>query len=185
MSLPLTSPLLLTNQNATPKSQTPAKIPACTGANIAPLTTTNPDTSTKIAGTTIQGLYGLSNSGSFHLSTNAPSAVKKKKLYSPKPLNVNKARKFPNRIYSAERIDERRSALSGASDVEVVLEVNWPTRERKEGSQDLFAAATVMRPATKEFPSREPATTRQTSIAATMPPAGPIRRVIAVLKGWC
>jgi hypothetical protein len=182
MDLPLTSLLFRTNQKPTPSTQTPTRIPACTGANIAPLTTTNPDTSTNIPGTIIQGLYGLANSGSFHLSTNAPRAVRKKKLYSPKPLNVNNARKLPNRIYSAERIDERRSALSGASDLEVVLEVNLPTRERNDGSQDLFAAATVMRPATKEFPRREPATTRQTRIAAMMPPAGPVRRVIAVYE---
>jgi len=152
---------------------------------MAPRTTTNPLTTTKIAGIITQGLYGLLNFGSFHLSTNAPRVVKKKKLYSPRPLNVSKALKFPNRIYRADKMDERSRALSGASDVEVVLEVNRPTRERNEGSQVLFAAATVMRPATKEFPRREPATTKQTRIAATVPPAGPVRRVIAVCEIYC
>lgn len=56
-----------------------------------------------------------------------------------------------------------------------------PSRENTPGSHPLFAAATAMRPATKEFPSREPATTRQISIADIMPKTGPSRRVIAVL----
>jgi hypothetical protein len=130
-------------------------------------------------------LYGLLNSGSFHLNTRAPRVVKKKKLYSPRPLKVSKALKFPNRIYSAERILEKSKALKGASEVEVAFEVNRPTRERKPGSQDLFAAATVMRPATKEFPRRDPATTRQTRTAAMVPPTGPVRRVIAVCEMDC
>ncbi len=50
------------------------------------------------------------------------------------------------------------------------------------GSQFIFAAATVMRPATKEFPRREPATTRQTRKAARMPKTGPRRRETAVWK---
>ena len=79
-------------------------------------------------------------------------------------------------------MEERSRALSGASDVEVDFEVNRPTRERNEGSQVLFAAATVIRPATKEFPRRDPATTRHTRIAAMIPPAGPVRRVIAVCE---
>lgn len=76
---------------------------------------------------------------------------------------------------------ESSRALSGASEVEVVFEVNWPTRERKDGSQALCAAATVMRPATKESPSREPAITRQTRMAAMMPPVEPVSRFMAVL----
>jgi hypothetical protein len=149
---------------------------------MAPLTTTNPETTTKIPGMANQGRYGLSSSGSLHLSTKAPNAVKKKKLYSPRPLNVRRARKFPNRIYSVDRMVDKRSALSGASEFELELEVICPTSPRGLGSQLLRAAATVMRPATKEFPRREPATTRQTRIAATMPPMGPMRRVMAVLK---
>jgi len=39
-----------------------------------------------------------------------------------------------------------------------------------------------MRPATKELPSSEPATTRQMRMAATMPKAGPRRRVMAVFE---
>lgn len=56
----------------------------------------------------------------------------------------------------------------------------WPTMERNCGSQFWFAAAVVMRLATNELPSNEPATTRQTRIAAIMPKEGPRRRVIAV-----
>jgi hypothetical protein len=142
--------------------------------------TTNPLTSTKIPGTTTQGLYGLFNSGSLYLNTNAPNAVKKKKLYSPNPLNVSNALKPPNRIYNVDKKVERRRAFKGASEVEVEDWWNCPTRERNEGSQDLCAAETVMRPATKEFPRREPATTRHTRVAAMMMPMGPVRRVMAV-----
>lgn len=43
----------------------------------------------------------------------------------------------------------------------------WPTVPNAVGNQFLFAAATVMRPATKELPSAEPAMTRQISAVAT------------------
>jgi hypothetical protein len=46
----------------------------------------------------------------------------------------------------------------------------------------MFAAATVIRPATKEFPSREPATTKQIRIAATMPAPRPRSRPMAVFS---
>lgn len=81
-------------------------------------------------------------------------------------------------------------ALRGASDlnffgeedgvVEGGVVVTTPIMAKKRGSQSLLPAATVMRPATKELPSREPATTRQTRIAAKMPNAGPRRRLMAV-----
>jgi hypothetical protein len=158
---------------------------------MAPLTTTNPLTTTKVAGISNKGLYGRSKSGSRNRKTMAPRVVRKKNEYSPSPLNVRRARKFPKSMYSAEKMVDKRRALRGASDVSGLggldesvsgsgLARNRPTRARKPGSQVLFAAATVIRPATKELPSREPATTRQTIIAATMPPAGPISRVMAV-----
>lgn len=58
-----------------------------------------------------------------------------------------------------------------------------PRTLRTPGSHFLFAAATVMRLAMKEFPSSEPATTMHTSAAATFPNAGPRSRVIDVC-GW-
>jgi hypothetical protein len=57
----------------------------------------------------------------------------------------------------------------------------WPTRPRGGGNQLLFAAATAMRLATNELPSKEPATTRQIKNAAMMPNKGPSSRVMAVL----
>ena len=58
-----------------------------------------------------------------------------------------------------------------------------PTRPmivKKPGIQSFLAAATAMRLATKELPSKEPATTRQTRTAVTMPKPRPKRRVMAV-----
>lgn len=83
---------------------------------------------------------------------------------------------------------DRSRALRGASDADFesgsVLELGFvptfPTTAKDRGSQFMFAAATVMRPVTKEFPSRAPATTKQTRTAATMPKPGPRSRVIAV-----
>ena len=76
----------------------------------------------------------------------------------------------------AERTVLRMSALMGDSPAsmassafepsapaaaDTLMWAIWPTVPRMEGIQRLFAAATVMRPATKEFPSAEPAITRQ------------------------
>ena len=56
---------------------------------------------------------------------------------------------------------------------------------RDPGSQPLFAAATVMRPATKELPSREPATTKHTKTAAMILPNCPKSPEIAVFSSRC
>lgn len=158
---------------------------------MAPRTTINPLTTTKIAGMRMKGLYGLCKSGSRYRKTIAPRTVRKKNEYSPKPLNVRRARKFPKRIYRVESIVERSRALRGASDLEVSggsadpgfeLDVvpSLPTTAKNRGSQFVFPAATVMRPVTKEFPRSAPATTRQTRIAATIPKPCPNNRVMAV-----
>jgi hypothetical protein len=47
----------------------------------------------------------------------APSVVRKKNEYSPRPLNVRRARKFPKRMYSDEKMVESSRALRGASEV--------------------------------------------------------------------
>lgn len=80
------------------------------------------------------------------------------------------------------RVD-RSKALRGASEALVLFDLipTLPTTANSFGSQSWFEAATAIRPATNEFPRREPATTRQTRIAAMIPKAGPRRRVIAVL----
>lgn len=108
------------------------------------------------------------------------------------PLRVTSERKFPRRIYRVDSTAERRRALCGASDVDAFWESDRvvlgatapkrPTTAREGGSQFLFAAATAMRLATKEFPSKEPATTRQIRVAATMPNQGPSNLVMAVLE---
>lgn len=118
----------------------------------------------------------------------APSTVRKKNVYSPSPLNVTSARKFPNRMKSVDKIVERIMALIGESDLggdeaEDSDEGCLPTRPstaKKGGSHFEFAAETAIRPATNEFPSREPATTRQMRMAATMPKPWPRRREMAV-----
>lgn len=163
---------------------------ANTGAKKAPLITTNPLTTANIIGTRIYGLYGRRSLGSRNLRTIAPRTVRKKKEYSPSPLNVKRARKFPRRMYRAERIVESKIALMGASDRAVlgnicsssVLGFNpmYPTEAKIRGNQFMFAAATAMRPATNELPRREPATTRQIRAAAAMPNPCPRIRVIAV-----
>jgi len=160
---------------------------------MAPLTTTNPLTIAKIAGISRKGLYGRYRFGSRNRKTIAPRTVRKRKENSPRPLKVRRARKLPNRIYSAERTVEKRRALIGASDLKDPRELDvsvfgldriptWPTNAKKPGNQFLFAALTVIRPATKESPSKEPATTRHIKIAAMMPNAGPRSRVIAVFS---
>lgn len=121
----------------------------------------------------------------------AATTVRKKKENSPSPLSVMSERKSPRRIYSVESTVERSKALSGASDVDGFEESGWvvlgaaaPMRPRIAsggGSQFLFAAATAIRPATKEFPSKEPATTRHIRVAAAMPNQGPRSLVMAVL----
>lgn len=175
-----------------PITQTTTKTPACSGAKTAPLTTTNPLTSAKMVGMSKRGLYGRGISGSRKRKTMAPTTVRKKKEYSPRPLNVSRARKFPNRMYSDDRTVERSRALSGASELDASadpagpatalrrLPPTCPTFANRRGSQFILAAATVIRPATNELPSNEPATTRQTNVAATMPAAGPRSWVIAV-----
>ena len=120
----------------------------------------------------------------------AATTVKKKNENSPRPLRVMSERKSPRRIYNVDSTVDRSRALSGASEVDgfgesgrVALEVAapmWPTTARGAGSQFLFAAATAMRPDTKEFPSKEPATTRQIRVAAMMPNQGPRSLVMAV-----
>ena len=74
------------------------KTPACTGANTAPLTTTNPLMTANSTGTRINGFTGLSNSASLNLKMIAPSTVRKKKAYSASPLSVSKIRMLPSRI---------------------------------------------------------------------------------------
>lgn len=122
----------------------------------------------------------------------AATTVRKKNENSPMPLSVMSERKSPRRIYSVESTVERSRALRGASDVDGFVDSDWvalgaaapmrPTRARGGGSQFLFAAATAIRPATKEFPSKELATTRQIRVAATMPNQGPRSLVMAVLE---
>jgi hypothetical protein len=68
-------------------------------------------------------------------------------------------------------------------DCEGVTRPSCPVKLKARGSQFLLAAATAIRPATKELPRREPATTRQISAAARKPKVRPRRRVIAVCKG--
>lgn len=46
----------------------------------------------------------------------APKTVKKKNEYSPKPLKVSRARKFPNSRYGIGNRVARIVALMGASD---------------------------------------------------------------------
>jgi len=113
----------------------------------------------------------------------APSTVRKKNEYSPRPLNVRSVRKSPRRIYKVEMHDDRMRALIGASEALDVEAGDWlgdkvrkpttPSWEKMLGNQPVWAAATTMRPATKEFPSKEPATTKQMKITAMMPSAGP------------
>jgi len=167
---------------------------ACDGAKIAPRTTTNPLTKEKITGMMTVGLYGLSRLCSRYRSTMAPTTVKKKNVYSPSPLKVRSTRKLPRRMYMVEITVERIIALIGASDL-VAFELSsesstaspperrptCPTMPKICGNQFMFAAATAIRPATNEFPSREPATTRQINTAATTPNAGPRKDVMAVL----
>lgn len=85
---------------------------------MAPLTTTNPLTTAKIMGMSTKGLYGRCRFGSRNRKTIAPRTVRKKNEYSPRPLNVRRARKLPNRIYKVEKTVERSRALIGASDLD-------------------------------------------------------------------
>lgn len=138
------------------------------------------------------GLYGRCSFGSRILKTIAPIIVRKKKVYSPRPLKVTKARKLPKIMYSDEHRVEKMSALSGASDSVVETSSDsvsdrgsdrsptYPTWPRNRGSQFLFDAATIIRLPTKAVPSNEPATTRQIKAAATRPTTGPRRWLNAV-----
>ena len=103
---------------------------------------TNPLTTAKITGVSTKGLYGRRKSGSRNRKTITPITVRKKKEYSPKPLNVRRARKFPKRMYNVERIVERTRALRGASDLNAFGELdewgfgsalprNCPTKAKK------------------------------------------------------
>jgi len=79
--------------------------------------------------------------------------VRKKNEYSPRPLNVRRARKFPKRMYSVERMVERSRALRGASDLNDFgepdesafgsdLAPTCPAKAKNRGSQFMFEAAT-------------------------------------------
>jgi hypothetical protein len=73
------------------------------------------------------------------------------------------------------------SALSSLSTLFVTLNVPiWPTVPNTAGNHFLFAAATVIRPATKELPSSDPAITRQIRTVAKYAPPLPSRWLIAV-----
>ena len=72
------------------------------------------------------------------------------------------------------------TAVLALSSLETCEKPMRPMMPRESGSQVLFAAATVMRPATNEFPRSEPATTRQMRTAATMATCLPRKCVIAV-----
>lgn len=74
-----------------------------------------------------------------------------------------------------EQAVEKRIALMGASAVEVDRRETEPMRARKAGNQLELAAATTMRPATNELPSKDPATTRHIRPAAMAPNVGPSR----------
>lgn len=65
------------------------------------------------------------------------------------------------------------------------LKLTRPTTPKNRGSQLFFAAATAILPAMNEFPSSEPATTRQINTAAKIPNAYPSRRVMAVFPDKC
>lgn len=148
---------------------------ACTGAKTAPRVTTHPLTRANIRGIQIIGLYGRGSCGSRTRRTMAPTMVKKKNVYSARPLKVTRARKFPKKMYTMEQPVEKRIALMGASAVEADCLETEPTRPRNEGNQFELAAATTMRPATNELPSKDPATTRQMRPATVAPNAGPRR----------
>lgn len=130
------------------------------------------------------GLYGRWSFGSRILKTIAPTTARKKKVYSPRPLKVTRARKLPKMMYSDEHRVEKMSALSGASDSVSDpgsdRSPTYPTWPRNWGSQSLFDAATVIRLPTKALPSNAPATTRQIKAAATSPTPGPKRWLNAV-----
>lgn len=81
------------------------------GEKKAPLATTKPLTMAKMIGTPMKGLYGRGKSGSLFRKMTSPSTVRKKNVYSPRPLKVRRARKLPKRIYNDERMVDSTRAL--------------------------------------------------------------------------